>query len=151
MRINGRNHLAWGMSAALSFSLLAATVGNASDESHGKGRGESETQTPIKHVIVLIGENRGADHTFGVYKPIGKQQTISNLLSKGIVNLNGSPGPHFALAKQFSVAPQASYYIGAPGKAKTAYGDNGQMPQPNTAGAPHAQSTSSPPFTAAFL
>src|ERR1700733_4794249 len=27
------------------------------------------TKSPIKHVIVLIGENRGLDHTFGVYTP----------------------------------------------------------------------------------
>ncbi len=30
-----------------------------------------KTASPIKHVIVLIGENRGLDHTFGVYKPKG--------------------------------------------------------------------------------
>ena len=40
-----------------------------------------KTASPIKHVIVLIGENRGVDHTFGVYKPKGAGQTISNLLA----------------------------------------------------------------------
>src|ERR1700758_3656249 len=54
------------------------------------------TASPIKHVIILIGENRGFDHTFGVYKPKGKGQTISNILSTGIVNQNGMPGPNFA-------------------------------------------------------
>ena len=49
-----------------------------------------KTASPIKHVIILIGENRGTDHTFGVYKPRGKHQTISNLLSKGIVNEDGT-------------------------------------------------------------
>ncbi len=38
MRINGRNHLAWAMSAALSFSLLAATVGIADDKSKDRDR-----------------------------------------------------------------------------------------------------------------
>ena len=52
-----------------------------------------KTASPIKHVIVLIGENRGLDHTFGVYKPKGKGETISNLLSKGIVNEDGIAGP----------------------------------------------------------
>ena len=52
-----------------------------------------KTASPIKHVIVLIGENRGLDHTFGVYKPKGKGETISNLLSKGIVNEDGYAGP----------------------------------------------------------
>src|SRR6185437_1436630 len=61
-----------------------------------------KTASPIKHVIVLIGENRGLDHTFGVYKPKGKGETISNLLSKGIVNEDGTPGPNFAQAQQFS-------------------------------------------------
>ena len=32
MRMNGRNHLAWGASAVLSFSLLATTVGFADDK-----------------------------------------------------------------------------------------------------------------------
>jgi phospholipase C len=152
MRISGRNHLAWGVSAALSFSLLASTVGVADDKSEDRdGADAVKTVSPIKHVIILIGENRGTDHTFGVYKPRGKHQTISNLLSKGIVNEDGSPGAHFSLAQQFSVAPQPQFYIGAPHKAKTAYGNRGQMPQPNTAGAPSAQSASSPPFAPAVL
>src|SRR4051812_45354720 len=61
------------------------------DHHHGGGDADAKTETPIKHVIVLIGENRGLDHTFGVYRPKGKGQTISNLLSKGIVNEDGSP------------------------------------------------------------
>src|ERR1700722_6008241 len=77
-----------------------------------------KTASPIKHVIILIGENRGLDHTFGVYKPKGQGQTISNLLSKGIVNEDGAPGPNFSLSQQFSVAAQPSYYIGAPTVSK---------------------------------
>jgi phospholipase C len=138
------------MSAALSFSLLAATVGVADNKSQDAAD-SVKTESPIKHVVILIGENRGTDHTFGVYKPRGKNQTISNLLSKGIVYENGSPGVHFSLAQQFSVAPQPLYYIGAPQKAKIAYDDRGQMPQPNTAGAPSAQSSSGAPFVPAVL
>jgi phospholipase C len=105
-----------------------------------------KTASPIKHVIVLIGENRGIDHTFGVYKPKGAGQTISNLLSKGIVNEDGTPGPNYARAQQFSVAAQSSYYIGAPAIAKSPYNPVNVMPQPNTAGTPTAQSDTSPPF-----
>ncbi|MGY3621036.1 phospholipase C [Bradyrhizobium sp. USDA 10063] len=105
-----------------------------------------KTASPIKHVIILIGENRGLDHTFGVYKPKGKGQTISNLLSKGIVNEDGSPGPNFAQAQQYSVAAQSSFYIGAPTIAKSPYSATNTMPQPNTAGTPTAQSDTSPPF-----
>ena len=61
----------------------------------------SATATPIQHVIVIIGENRTFDHVFATYKP--KQgESIDNLLSKGIVNEDGTPGPNFALAAQSS-------------------------------------------------
>src|SRR6201996_8732935 len=105
-----------------------------------------KTASPIKHVIVLIGENRGLDHTFGVYKPKGKGETISNLLSKGIVNEDGTPGPNFAKAQQFSAAGQPSYYVGAGATAKTPYSPTNVMPQPNTNGAPQAQSDTGAPF-----
>ena len=108
-----------------------------------------KTESPIKHVIILIGENRGLDHTFGVYKPKGRGQTISNILSKGIVNEDGTPGPNFGLAMQFAVSPQPLYYIGAPNSAKTPYGLSNPTPQPNTNGAPSAQSDTSPPFKTA--
>jgi len=152
MRINGRNHLAWGASAVMSFSLLAATVGFADDKTKDNDAADAvKTESPIKHVIILIGENRGTDHTFGVYKPKGKHETISNILSKGIVNEDGTPGPNFSLAQQFMVKPQPQYYIGAPKAAKAAYGSTGQMPQPNTNGAPIAQGESGAPFVPAFL
>ena len=105
-----------------------------------------KTASPIKHVIVLIGENRGLDHTFGVYKPKGKGETISNLLSKGIVNEDGTPGPNFAQAQQFSAAGQPAYYVGVPAIAKTPYSPTNAMPQPNTNGAPSAQSATGAPF-----
>jgi phospholipase C len=57
------------------------------------------TTTPIQHVIVIIGENRTFDHVFATYKPVAGQ-TVSNLLSKGIVNADGTPGPNFPLAYQ---------------------------------------------------
>jgi phospholipase C len=121
------------------------------NNNNGNNNGNSSSQTaktasPIKHVIILIGENRGLDHTFGVYKPKGAGQTISNLLSKGIVNEDGTPGPNFALAQQFSVAGQPSYYIGAPTIGKSPYGAANTMPQPNTNGAPSAQSATGAPF-----
>jgi len=65
------------------------------------GSGDDKTASPVKHVIVIIGENRTFDHVFGTYQP-KKGQTVDNLLSKGIVNADGTPGPSFALAGQFS-------------------------------------------------
>jgi phospholipase C len=106
------------------------------------------TTTPIKHVIILIGENRGLDHTFGVYKPKGKGQTISNILSKGIVNEDGTPGPNYALAQQYAVTAQPSWYVGAPDSAKVPYDTmTNLMPQPNTNGAPQAPRATGAPFT----
>ncbi len=42
------------------------------------------TASPIKHVIVVVGENRTFDHVFGAYTP-RQGQTVANLLSKGIL------------------------------------------------------------------
>jgi phospholipase C len=152
MRDIRRSRMKWGVSAAaLSITLAAATAGLANEAQSSDAASLVGTQSPIKHVIILIGENRGTDHTFGVYKPKGRGQTISNIFSKGIVNEDGSPGPHFALAQQFQVKPQSTYFIGAPDKAKTAYGNRGQMPQPNTNGAPVAQAATGAPFIPAVL
>lgn len=76
----------------------------ASDQRSSDGR------TPIKHVIIIFSENRSFDHIFGTYTPrIG--ETISNLLSKGIVNADGTPGPNFALSAQYSAVDQGTYSI----------------------------------------
>ncbi|MGJ0505732.1 MAG: alkaline phosphatase family protein [Methylocystis sp.] len=59
----------------------------------------SSPVTPIKHVIIVLGENHTFDNVFGTYKPT-RGQTIDNLLSKGIVTEDGAPGRNFDLAKQ---------------------------------------------------
>jgi phospholipase C len=56
-----------------------------------------QTSTPIEHVIVIIGENHTFDNVFGTYTP-GGEQRVSNLISKGIVKADGSPGPKFGPA-----------------------------------------------------
>jgi phospholipase C len=45
-------------------------------------------------VIVIIGENRTFDHIFATYQPVSSD-SISNLLSKGIVKADGTPGPNY--------------------------------------------------------
>src|SRR5271165_3168265 len=62
-----------------------------------------KTATPIKHVIIIVGENRSFDHLFATYKPKSRDEKVSNLLSEGIVNADGSPGPHFAKGHQFKI------------------------------------------------
>jgi phospholipase C len=101
---------------------------------------EPQPITQIKHVIVLIGENRSFDHAFGTYVP-KTGQTVSNLLSKGIVNADGTPGPNFALSAQAQAAPQAAFWISP--ASKTPYTT---LPPPSTSGAPSVQRPTSPPF-----
>jgi phospholipase C len=86
-------------------------------------------------------ENRSYDHTYGTYVP-RHGQSVSNILSKGIVNADGTPGPNFGAAAQFTVPPQPAFYIGAP--TKTPYAT---LPPPDTLGSPTAQSNTAPPFT----
>ena len=80
--------------ATLVLQLITPAIAAAEDHSR-------QTRTPIQHVIVIIGENRTFDHVFATYKP-KNGQSISNLLSKGIVNEDGTPGPNFSLAAQSS-------------------------------------------------
>src|SRR5262245_6276916 len=89
---------AWRRTTNLCTSVLTATSMCITPVMAGTElAAKASTASPIKHVIILIGENRGFDHTFGTYTPVGKKQTISNLLSKGIVKADGSPGPNFSL------------------------------------------------------
>ena len=55
---------------------------------------EIKTHSPIKHVIVIIGENRSFDHVFATYVP-KSGDSVWNLLSEGIVTKDGKPGPNF--------------------------------------------------------
>jgi phospholipase C len=59
------------------------------------------TASPIKHVIVIVGENRSFDHLFATYVP-KNGNSVNNLLSERIVNPDGSPGPNFSKAVQYS-------------------------------------------------
>lgn len=87
------------------------------------------TTTAIQHVIVIIGENQSFDSLFGTYSaPAG--QTVKNLLSQGIVNADGTPGPNFNLAAQNMAAPLTTYSL-SPTRT-TAYAT---LPQPELVGA----------------
>src|ERR1700722_12442601 len=66
----------------------------------------SVPRTPIKHVIVIIGENRSFDHVFATYQP-KRGESVWNLLSEGIVNADGTPGRNFDKAEQKAAVDQA--------------------------------------------
>jgi len=90
--------------------------------SSAQAQEEGQTRTPIKHLIVLIGENRTFDHVFATYVPKSKD-SVSNLLSKGIINAEGTPGKHFSKAAQFqAVAPfRTKYFISLDKDEKAPY------------------------------
>ncbi len=96
----------------------------------------SPTTSPIKHVIVIIGENRTFDHVFATYTP-KKGQTVSNLLSKHIVNADGSKGPRYSESAQYSAVDNVTFSISP--KSKSLYTN---VPPAMTDGTP-----ASAPFT----
>jgi phospholipase C len=108
----------------LSCGLTVATAAETLSSS-------KNTRTPIKHVIVIIGENRSFDHVFATYEPKSGEH-VFNLLSEGIVNRNGSPGPNFYKAEQHAAAdPAADSFLLAPAKSSF---PNNHLPAPLVGG-----------------
>jgi phospholipase C len=64
--------------------------------SHGAALAQN---SPIRHVIVVVGENHTFDNVFGGYLP-RPGQTISNLRMLDIIDDNGKPGRNISLAQQ---------------------------------------------------
>ncbi len=101
----------------VSAAVLQLALGNAFAASPADSSvRDNETSTPIKHVIVIIGENRSFDHVFATYVP-QKGETVMNLLSEGIVNANGTPGPHFSKARQEAATRTQDGFVLDPPKA----------------------------------
>jgi phospholipase C len=125
-------------------AILALTGYNAcagdSDSLGGPGTNDRKTDSPIKHVIVIMGENRTFDHVFATYVPRGGQY-VDNLLSKGIINIDGTPGPNYAKAAQFA-AEDTNFYSNHPGN-KTPYNQtSNKLQTPGTSYAPQTCYTS---------
>jgi phospholipase C len=98
------------MRAVLGVALLlqmSAGAAAAAPAPNPRAAGLGAARTPIKHVIVIIGENRSFDHVFATYVP-KRGETINNLLSQGIVTLdankNAVPGPNFNKAHQLAAS-----------------------------------------------
>jgi len=77
------------------------------------GSNDGTTTTPIKHVIVIIGENRTFDHLFATYQPVAGE-TVLNLLSEGIVNPDGTPGPNYSSVTQYQALDTTVYQSSPP-------------------------------------
>jgi phospholipase C len=130
-------------SIAIAQLALGVTVANAA-ENH-----QVHTKSPIRHVIVLIGENRTFDHLFATYVPKSRD-SVKNLLSEGIINADGSPGPHFSKAAQFqAVAPfSTQYFISLNDHQKAPYTT---LPEPTLNFSPSPATGEPPPFPVADL
>src|SRR5579864_2731625 len=124
--------------------VSAGTPGKDDDK-----KDHHETETPIKHVIVLIGENRTFDHLFATYvSPSGDQ--VKNLLSEGIIDAKGAPAKNFGKAAQFqAIAPfKTTYYISLDNNEKAPYTT---LPEPSLNFSPSPVTGEPPPFPAADL
>lgn len=91
---------------------------------------DDTTATPIKHVIVVVGENVSFDALYGTYVP-SSGQSIFNLVSQGIVNADGTPGPNYQKAVQQQATNSGKQYSISP-KRTGAYA---QLPTPSKIGA----------------
>ena len=131
------------------FLAAPAYANGQNGNDRGNGNGNGETASPIKHVIVLIGENRTFDHLFATYKsPSG--EPVKNLLSEGIINADGTPGKHFGRAAQFqAIAPfKTQYYIHLNNNEKAPYTT---LPEPSLNFSPSPVTGEPPPFPVADL
>jgi phospholipase C len=102
---------------AAILSLVGAGAARAADgdDLFGSDSNDRNTVSPIKHVIVIIGENRTFDHVFATYKaPHGEH--VDNLLSRGIINEDGTKGPNYGTAAQNSAMDTDVYRISPGGK-----------------------------------
>jgi phospholipase C len=122
---------------AAILSLVGCGAAGAADADRmgGSHDRDAHTASPIKHIIVIVGENRTFDHVFATYQP-REGEHVENLLSKGIVNRDGTPGPNYGKAAQFAAVDNNFFSI-SPGQ-KTPYTTANKLQAPGTSYAPQA-------------
>ena len=117
---------------ALAVFAVGASAHGGGDEHRGDP--DRQTASPIKHVIVIVGENRSFDHLFATYRP--RHGHVLNLLSQGIIDSDGSPGRNFAQAQQYELtaAPNGGkFFVSADRSEKQLYS---VLPPPDIGGVP---------------
>jgi phospholipase C len=136
-----RKILGLGLAALTASVVTGMTALTAGGAAAAQGASAPPTYTPIKHVIVIIGENHSFDNVFGTYQaPNG--QHINNLLSEGIVTRSGGLGPNYQKAAQLTATDTTSYSI-----TPKITGHYASLPQPSTTYVPPG-CDGQPPFTA---
>jgi acid phosphatase len=113
---------------ALLFGGTAAVAlpGAVAAKAKHRHRGFGSTATPIKHVIVIIGENHTFDNVFATYRA-PRHEHVRDLLSEHIVTASGAPGSAVGRARQQTASDTSVYQVRPP---KT--GAYSTLPQPNT-------------------
>jgi phospholipase C len=111
-----------------SVASLALSQAVRADDGHDQNPPDPiekiKTASPIKHVIIIVGENRSFDHLFATYVPKSRGEKVLNLLSEHIVKADGSPDEKFDQAHQFQItsAPNGGKFFISSGSAnKTLY------------------------------
>jgi phospholipase C len=116
-------------------SLFAAAAVAVPSDAHADSRAtrDGDTATPIKHVIIIVGENRSFDHVFATYAPRHGEKVL-NLLSQDIVRADGSPGRNFSqgLQNKITAPPNGGkFFISAGHASKQPYAT---LPAPDVGG-----------------
>ncbi len=119
------------MFAALAVGMLIPAQAQTNSD---RAVDKIPTASPIKHVIIIVGENRSFDHLFATYEPRNRREKVLNLLSERIINADGTPGPNFAKGHQFQIvaAPNGGkFFISADKAQKQLYAT---LPAPDLGG-----------------
>jgi len=124
----------------MAINSMAPIVAAAADAGESNSN-DNNTTTPIKHVIVIIGENRTFDHLFATYQPVNSGETVLNLLSEGVVNADGTPGSNYSKVPQNLTFNTDTYQISPPA-SRTAFTT---LPPPSAGGGYFDQGL--PPFS----
>ncbi len=114
-RLKERGFMSWAVCFFMLFNAIMSPISAAWAEDHGDRSRDRDhhrirTTTPIRHVIIVIGENRSFDNLFATYQP-REGQSVMNLLSEGIVNEKGMPGSNFDTARQLTAQDSDTYHL----------------------------------------
>jgi phospholipase C len=119
---------------AAILSLMGCDAYAADNPIGGAHANDGRTVSPIKHVIIIMGENRTFDHVFATFVP-REGEHVDNLLSKRIITKDGTPDVNYGKAAQFAAVDNNFFSI-SPG-TKTPYNTTSQKLQaPGTSYAP---------------
>jgi phospholipase C len=129
---NTRGFLRGGWKVVLAALLTAIAILPAQNAgAHSTSASNNRTATPIKHLIVITGENRSFDNVFATYVPFDQTQSVWNLLSQGIVSqFPNAAGPNVKAALQQTATDHDTYQLAPPQDAQTAFFP--YLPQPST-------------------